>query len=132
MKHFNQIFKVLAAVLIGVTFISSLAHAQQTNPNKLPPCPKPNYLIKTEDVNLYAGFKSPTMNWHNCWGEYKYKTNEYYKDTIRKGEWRNGVLDGYGTENSPGYGHFYEGGWQKGSFHGKGTMVGRGKTYIGE
>ena len=33
MKNVNQIIKVLAAVLIGATFISSLANAQQTNPN---------------------------------------------------------------------------------------------------
>ena len=71
MKNVSQIIRVLAAVLIGVTFISSLAHAQQTNPNKLRPCPKPDY-SKNTDSERFA-------KWTNCWGRYQVELNKDYK-----------------------------------------------------
>jgi hypothetical protein len=78
MKQFNQVIKILAAVLIGVTFISSHAHAQQTNPNKLRPCPKPDYSKKT-DFERFA-------NWTNCWGRYQVELDKDHKGEVLEGE----------------------------------------------
>ena len=107
MKQFNQIIRVLAAVLIGATSISSLAHAQQTNPNKLRPCPKPDY-SKNTDIERIA-------KWTNCWGRYEVELHKDYKGDVLEGEWLNGGLHGLGTYTFANNGEKYVGEF-KGSY----------------
>ena len=124
MKKLNQIIKKLAVILIGATFITSLAHAQQTNPRKLPPCPKPDY-SKNTDYERYA-------NWTNCWGRYRMELDEGYKGNVLIGEWLNGGLNGEGTYTSA-KGDKYVGEFKDGTYHGRGAYTfADGEKYVGE
>jgi hypothetical protein len=124
MKQFNQIIRVLAAVLIGATSISSLAHAQQTNPNKLRPCPKPDY-SKNTDSERFA-------NWTNCWGRYQVELHKDYKGDVLEGEWLNGLQHGQGTYTYAN-GDKYVGNFKNGKSHGQGTYTyPSGDKHVGE
>ncbi len=110
MKKINQIIKKLAsAALIGATSISSLAHAQQTNPNKLPPCPK-----------------DQTARYHNCFGIFK-NDNEVYI-----GDFKDDKYHGQGTTTFTN-GDQYVGGYMDNKKHGQGTYTrANGDKYVGE
>ena len=121
MKTVSQIVRVLAAVLIGVTFISTLAHAQQTNPNRLRPCPKPDY-SKNSDIGIGFG----TEKWTNCWGVVT------VRGMVLEGEWVNGNLNGQGTTTFPN-GEKYVGEYKDGKYQGQGTFTfADGNKYVGE
>lgn len=92
MKNVSQIVRALAAVVIGITFISSLAHAQQINPKKLPLCPKPDYSKKID-----IGIGGRTEKWTKCWGKYQVELHKDYKGDVLEGEWLNGFQHGLGT-----------------------------------
>jgi hypothetical protein len=109
MRQFNPIIRVLAAVLIGVTSISTLAHAQQTNPNKLPPCPK-----------------DQTTRYHNCFGTYKTANGDVYV-----GEFKDNKYHGQGTFTWDD-GYKYVGEFQDGKRNGHGTMTFANGVYVGE
>ena len=124
MKNVSQIVRVLAAVLIGATFISSLAHAQQTNPNKLPLCPKPDY-SKNTDFERFA-------NWTNCWGRYQVELHKDFKGDVLEGEWLNGWLHGHGMYTNAN-GEKYVGEYKDGKKNGQGTYTfTNGEKYVGE
>jgi hypothetical protein len=124
MKNVSQIIGILAAVLIGTTFISSLALAQQTNPNKLRPCPKPDYSKKT-DIERFA-------NWTNCWGRYQVELHKDHKGEVLEGEWMNGLQHGQGTRTIANGGK-YVGEYKDGKYHGQGTYIfANGDKYVGE
>ena len=137
MKNVSQIVRVLAAVLIGATFISSLANAQETNPNKLLPCPKPDY-SKNSDV----GIGGKTEKWTNCWGRYTVEVVTTHKGDVLEGEWLNGFLHGQGTyyylANTQFKGDKYVGEFKDGRKHGQGTYYYlantqfKGNKYVGE
>ena len=80
MKNVSQIIRVLAAVVIGATFISSLAHAQETNPNKLPTC---------------IGDYHKNRPWNNCWGEYRVRLSNVETGEAYTGEFLNHRYDGF-------------------------------------
>ena len=121
MKNVSQIVRVLSAVLIGVTFISTLAHAQQTNPNRLRPCPKPDY-SKNSDIGIGFG----TEKWTNCWGVVT------VRGMVLEGEWVNGNLNGQGTTTFPN-GEKYVGEFKDGKKSGQGTATfADGNKYVGE
>jgi hypothetical protein len=124
MKNVNQVKKILIALLIGTTFIGSLALAQQTNPNKLRPCPKPDY-SKNTDIERFA-------KWTNCWGRYQVELHKDYKDDVLEGEWLNGWLHGQGTYTYAN-GDKYVGEYKDGNKSGKGTYTfANGDKYVGE
>jgi hypothetical protein len=72
------------------------------NPNKLLPCPKPDYSMKTDAGRVAA--------WTNCWGEYK-DLGEYKEDNTGRGTY------------TPTMGNAYIGEWLKGKPHGKGRVT---------
>jgi hypothetical protein len=127
MKNVSEIIRVLAAAVIGVAFINSLAHAQQTNPNKLPLCPKPDY-SKSFDV----GVGGRTEKWTNCWGRYQVEFQKKHLGNVFEGEWLNGIGNGYGMYTY-GNGHKYVGKFKEGKFHGQGTYTfTNSEKYVGE
>jgi len=115
MKNVNQIIKTIAAVLIGTTFISSLAHAQQNNPNRLPPCQR-----------------DKTVQYHNCFGTFKAANGD-----VGVGEFKNGTYHGQVTYTYAN-GDKYVGEFKDGKFHGQGTFhylannQFKGGMYVGE
>jgi len=115
MKNVNQIIKTIAAVLIGTTFISSLAHAQQNNPNRLPPCQR-----------------DKTVQYHNCFGTFKAANGD-----VGVGEFKNGTYHGQVTYTYAN-GDKYVGEFKDGKFHGHGTFhylannQFKGGMYVGE
>jgi hypothetical protein len=129
MKNVSQIVRVFAAVVIGATFISSHAHAQQTNPNKLRPCPKPDYSKKIDSERF--------AKWTNCWGRYQVELNKGYKGDVLEGEWLNGLQHGQGTYTHAS-GDKYVGEFKDGMNHGQGTYfylannANKGDKYVGE
>jgi hypothetical protein len=126
MKNISQIVRVLAAVLIGATLISTLAHAQQTNPNRLRPCPKPDYSKKID-----IGIGGRTEKWTKCWGVVT------VRGMVLEGEWVNGNLNGQGTTTFPN-GEKYVGEYKDGKKNGQGTYYfladnqSKGDKYVGE
>jgi hypothetical protein len=86
---------------------------QQVNPNKLPPCPKPDYSKKT-DTERFA-------KWTNCWGRYRAELTEGNKGDVLEGEWKNGYLNGQGTYTQAD-GDRYEGEFQNGLPNGQVTI----------
>jgi hypothetical protein len=72
------------------------------NPNKLLPCPKPDYSLKTDIERVAA--------WTNCWGEYK-DLGEYKEDNTGRGTYTSTM------------GNTYTGEWLKGKPHGKGRVT---------
>jgi hypothetical protein len=125
MKNVNQIIRILAAVLIGVTFISSLALAQEINPNGLPPCPKPDYSKKT-DLERIA-------KWHNCWGVYKVELLEGFKGDVYRSEYRDGQIHGQAILDFVSRREKYIGEYAYGLMNGKGEYTyASGDKYVGE
>jgi hypothetical protein len=128
MRQLNQIVRVLAAVLIGVTFISSLAHAQEINPNKLPLCPQPDYSKKID-----IGIGGRTEKWTNCWGRYRAAVALTWRGDVLEGEWLNGSLHGLGTyhfvADSGARGDKYVGEFKDHKKNGQGTYF---KTNVGK
>jgi hypothetical protein len=107
MKNVSQIVRVLAAVVIGATFISSLAHAQQTNPNKLPTC---------------IGDYHKNRPWNNCWGEYRVRLSNVETGEAYTGEFLNHRYDGFGIHIDV-FGNRYVGNFRNGYFHGPGILT---------
>ena len=128
MNQINKIKKLLlAAVIITGTSVCSLAYPQSNNPNKLPPCPKPDYLKKSD-----VGMEGRTEKWTNCWGRYKVEFSKTSKGDVLEGEWLNGVLHGQATYNYAN-GDKYVGAFKDGSSHGQGTHThASGAKYVGE
>jgi hypothetical protein len=111
--------------LCGLLLVwSGFAHAQQENPNNLPPCPK-----------------NAKEKYHNCWGKYGGYVGEFQNDKFHGigresparmavlqsfpngldegswyyGEWKEGLSDGLGIL-SQAHGTRIEGVWKKGKF----------------
>ncbi len=106
--------------------------AQQTNPNKLPPCPKPDH-SKTNDV----GHGGRTEKWTYCWGRYTVESHKDYKGDVLEGEWRGGLLHGqvtyYFLADNQYKGDTYVGEFKEGKKHGQGTYThANGYKYVGE
>ena len=102
---------------------------QQTNPNKLRLCPKPDY-SKNTDIERVA-------RWHNCWGRLKIETMTSYLGDEYETEWQNGLPNGLGTyyhlANNANKGDKYAGEFKNAKYHGQGTYTwADGKKYIGE
>jgi len=103
---------------------SSVAYAQQVNPNNLPPCPKPDMSKKT-DTGRFA-------KWTNCWGRYKVQLDATHKGEVLEGEWLNGNLHGQGMYTYAN-GDKYVGEYKDGKRHGQGTYThANGDKYVGE
>jgi hypothetical protein len=103
---------------------SSFVHAQLNNPNKLPPCPKPDYSKKTEIER--------TAKWTRCWGSIKAELDTPFKGSFHEGEWLNGVPHGLGTYTFAN-GDKYVGEFKDGMRNGKGTNTfANGEKYVGE
>jgi hypothetical protein len=110
MKQINCLFRKLAAVLVAASFISLSLHAQQTNPNKLPPCPK-----------------DQTARYHNCFGTFKNLQGDMYV-----GEFKDDEPHGQGA-NTFASGDKYVGEYKSGKRHGQGTVTyASGDKYVGE
>lgn len=125
-----NIIKTRAKVFIlAVTiFASGLAIASEElefklNPNMLPKCTR----IEASSTSSYA----KTLRWNNCWGRYKLEVtkNDYM---VLEGEWRNGKLNGYGSEIYDSGGR-YVGEYKDGRQHGMGVLIsGDGDKYVGQ
>jgi len=103
---------------------SSVAYAQQVNPNNLPPCSKPDVSKKT-DIERFA-------KWTNCWGRYKIELDATHKGDVIEGEFRNGLPNGQGTYTHAD-GDKYVGEFKDGTFNGQGTYTfANGDKYVGE
>jgi hypothetical protein len=111
--------------------------AEQVNPYKLPPCPKPDF-----SKNYDIGVGGRTEKWTNCWGRYKVELSEDYKGDVFEGEWRNGLMHGQGTYYSLAENQFkgdkYVGEFKDGKRDGQGTYYYladnqfKGDKYVGE
>lgn len=96
----------------------------QSNVSALPPCPRPDVSKKT-DLERFA-------KWHNCWGRYRIELEKEYKGDVLEGEWRNGLLNGFGSY-SYGNGDKYAGDYKDGKPMGQGTYTyANGDRYVGE
>ncbi len=118
--------------------LSPFVQAQQSNPNKLPPCPS----------NQTAGY-------HNCFGTYINADGEKYvgdflnnmyhgKGTFTHangnkyvGDWRFNIKNGWATyyflANDQFKGDIYTGEYKDGKFHGKATYIhANGDKFVGE
>ena len=104
---------------------SSIALCQEGNPNKLPPCPKPDYSKRYDLGNVGGELSGRTEKWHNCWGRYVIKLSDGFKGDVLEGEWQNSRLHGYGTyyylANNDFKGDRYVGEFKNGKSHGEGT-----------
>jgi hypothetical protein len=113
----TMIFSTLKTFVTAVAIaacVSSAAHAQ-SNPNKLPPCPK--------DKNA---------RYHNCFGTFTLANGDKYV-----GEFNDGKFNGQGTnfylEDNQFKGDKYVGEWKDGKKHGQGTYThANGNKYVGE
>ncbi len=106
--------------------------AQQTNPNNLPPCPKPDY-SKSADF----GVGGRTEKWTKCWGRYRVELYEPNKGDLLEGEWLDGRLHGQGTyqflANNQFRGDKYVGEYREGNWNGQGTYThASGNKYVGQ
>jgi hypothetical protein len=125
----NTQFKIqrfLAAELtcLFLCIVTTSAPAQQTNPNNLPLCPRPDFSKNTDNERF--------AKWTNCWGRYKFELDKNRKGDVLEGEWRNAWLHGQG-KYIHAQGHGYSGEWKDGKIHGKGTQTfGNGDMYVGE
>ena len=101
-------------------------YAQELNPNRLAVCPKADLSKLTE-----VGPGGRTENWHNCWGRHEYKVHPQDKNGTLEGEWRNGMLNGFGVwTHRTGK---YIGSFSGGQFHGQGTFItSEGLRYEGQ
>ncbi len=108
-------------------FVCGSAFGQEINPNKLPPCPKPDY---SKTLDLGAGGR--TEKWSNCWGRYRVELSKDHKGDVFEGEWLNGLFHGLGTYTHTN-GNKYVGMHQDGNRDGNGTyFFANGEKYIGE
>jgi hypothetical protein len=118
--------RILSAALSSLVLCSVClsVSAQQTNPNRLPPCPRPDY-SKNTDWERFA-------KWTNCWGRYKIELLTENKGDVLEGEWRNGTLHVQGTYTYAN-GDKYVGEFKDGKYHGQGTEIhANGSKYVGE
>lgn len=111
---------------------SSFGHAQQINPNNLPPCPKPDY-SKSYDL----GVGGRTEKWHNCFGRYVIELTTNLKGDVYEGEFQNGSANGQGTHyyyaNNEFKGSKYVGEYKDNNRSGQGTLTfANGEKYVGE
>jgi hypothetical protein len=123
--HF-KIQRLLSATIASVLLccVAMSALAQQTNPNNLPPCPKPDY-SKNTDGERFA-------KWTNCWGRYQLELDKTKKGNVYEGEWRNGLPNGHGAYTYAD-GHKYVGESKDGKSHGQGTFTfANGDKYVGD
>jgi len=116
----KTIFLRLILVTGVLAFFSSIAYAQQVNPNNLPPCPKLDY-SKTSDL----GAGGRTEKWTNCWGRYRVEIDATWRGDVLEGEWLNGLLHGqaryYFLSDNEFKGDKYVGEYKYGTKHGQGT-----------
>jgi hypothetical protein len=110
---------------------SSYAEAELHNPNKLPPCPKPDY-SKMNDV----GIGGRTEKWHNCWGRLTAELTPQFIGDILETEWRNGLPNGLGNyyyhANNSNKGDLHFGEYKNGQKYGQGTYIfSNGIIYVG-
>jgi hypothetical protein len=96
MNHITSAIGTLATAVVIVASMCSPAYAQQSNRNKLPPCPK-----------------DPTARHHNCFGTVSADGEKYV------GEFKDSKFHGQGTYTFA-QGHGYTGEWRDGKPHGKG------------
>jgi len=89
----------------------------ESNPNKLPPCPKPDRSKKSD-----LGISGRTEKWHNCFGRYECELTASHKGDVMEGEWQNGLLNGQGTYSHNSNGGKYVGEFSDGKKHGLGTF----------
>ncbi len=109
-------------IFVLCMMFNSLVLAQLNNPNKLPPCPKPDYTKKTDLERI--------SKWNNCWGRYKFEIKS--KGSIIEGEMVHGLITGIGSYVNPD-GSKYQGSFKNGTRHGKGTSTSpSGDTYNGD
>ncbi len=103
---------------------SSFAHAQLNNPNKLPPCPKPDYSNKSDAAK--------TAKWNKCFGKITIEFSQYSNGDVYEGEFNNGKLNGYGVHRTAS-GNIYSGMFKDGNWHGQGSLHSAdGVSFIGE
>jgi len=114
----------LCLVTSVLALVGSTAYAQQVNPNRLPPCPKPDMSKKT-DPERFA-------KWTKCWGRYKVELDATHKGDVLEGKWLNGNLHGQGTYTHAA-GDKYVGELRDGKRYGQGTITyADGDKYVGE
>jgi hypothetical protein len=98
-------FGVVTGLLVS---FCGLALGQQVNPNKLPACPKSDWL-----------------KFHNCWGTYGSYTGEFQNDKFNgigsESPARMSVLKNF--PNGLDEGSWFYGEWKDGLSHGKGLLV---------
>ena len=118
MDRFKKLVRaVTAAVIILMVGAAAAAEIEfKINPNKLPPCPKPD-LSKNFDV----GVGGRTEKWNNCWGKYKALDDSKGRGDVLEGEWRNGLLSGYAIYISFD-GSKYFGNYRDGMLNGLGVL----------
>jgi hypothetical protein len=114
------------------TLACGFANGQQVNPNRLPPCPKPDY-----SKNSHAGVGGRTEKWHNCFGRYILELNDKFRGDVFEGEFQNGSPNGQGTylhlANNEFKGQRYVGEYKTGRRTGLGTFTfPDGQIYVGE
>ncbi len=119
----NSVAKLTIALLLSM---SGSLWAQQQNPNKLAPCPKPDY-SKSYDV----GQGGRTERWTNCWGKYRVEVSKDHKGAVLEGEWLSGLLHGQGTYTYANNDK-YVGEFKEGKRHGQGAhSFSNGDKYVG-
>jgi len=91
-----------------------LAHGQQVNPTKLPPCPPADNSKKTDNARV--------EKWHKCYGKFIVQFDAFQKGDAYEGEFLNGKLNGYGIHKSTS-GNVYVGAFKNGQYNGVGTLV---------
>jgi hypothetical protein len=97
MNRLQKLVRAAAATVIILT-VGAVTAAEiefKINPNKLPPCPKPD-MSKKFDV----GVAGRTGKWRSCWGRYESTLDAGYKGDVLEGEWLNGKQHGQGAYTS--------------------------------
>jgi hypothetical protein len=113
-----------AIIFLLLSCFSLPALAQQTNPNRLPPCPKPDY-SKNTDLERFA-------KWTNCWGKYRFELSSKTKGDVIESEWRDGKANGYGSYIFFS-GEKYIGDFKNDKFDGNGVYIFTdGSKYLGD
>jgi hypothetical protein len=92
--------------------LETIATNSIINPNNLRTCPTQD---ATKKIDL--GIRGKTGKWNNCWGTITISNDDFFPiDGKLEGEWKNGLLDGYGKyQNDLG---IYTGVWKKGRLSG--------------
>ncbi len=119
--------KTITKLIFAMAFSYSSVYGQQVNPNKLPPCPKPDY---SKSIDLGVGGR--TEKWTNCWGRYVIEIDNNEKGIVYDGEWQNGLPHGQATMTSP-KGSKHVGEMRNGKRHGQITSIMfNGDMFLGE